>query len=185
VAGTREKLLDAAAWLLDRGGPAAVTLRAVADRCGVSHNAPYKHFASKAELLAAIASRELMGDATTAMHARRRTDALSRLRQMIHGYVRWARARPARFKLTFGPWSQSTAELKEAASAAQQRLISAVAEAMQAKQIRKGDPQRVAYLILALAHGAADLALGGHLAAGGKGNADPEDLVDDLLALLG
>jgi AcrR family transcriptional regulator len=161
-----------------------VTLRAVADRCGVSHNAPYKHFANKEELLAAIASRELMGGASTSTRLAQRADALSRLRQLIHGYVHWARARPARFKLTFGPWSQSTAELKEAAASAQQRLIAAVAEAMQAKQIRRGDPERVAYLILALAHGATDLALGGHLAANGKGKADPEDLVDDLLAIL-
>ncbi|MGH8186689.1 MAG: TetR-like C-terminal domain-containing protein [Steroidobacteraceae bacterium] len=55
-----------------------------------------------------------MGDATTATRTGRRTDELGRLRQMIYGYVRWARARPARFKLTFGPSSQTTDELKEA-----------------------------------------------------------------------
>ena len=73
MTGTRDRLIEAAARLLDKGGPAAVTLRAVADRCGVSHNAPYKHFASKAELLAAIASRELTGQPDTA--GSRRGDA--------------------------------------------------------------------------------------------------------------
>lgn len=36
----------------------------------------------------------------------------------------------------------------------------------------------------ALVQGACDLALSGQLAASGKGAADPEDLVDDLLRLL-
>jgi AcrR family transcriptional regulator len=182
VPATRDKLIEAAARLLDRGGPAAVTLRAVAQRCGVSHNAPYKHFASKQDLLAAVASREL-GRGTEPAKSKR-SDARARLRTMIHGYVHWGRSRPARFKLTFGAWSSGTDELAQAAAVARQRLIQAVADAMQAKQIARGDPERVAYLILALAHGATDLALGGHLSATGKGKADPEDLIDDLLALL-
>jgi ribonuclease BN (tRNA processing enzyme) len=41
---TREKLVTEAARLLDAGGDAAVTLRAVAQAVGVSHNAPYRHF---------------------------------------------------------------------------------------------------------------------------------------------
>ncbi len=184
VASTRDKLVEAAAHLLDQGGPAAVTLRAVADKCGISHNAPYKHFASKQALLAAIASRELSRNADAQPRARGRADPLSKLRQMIHGYVRWARARPERFKLTFQAWSQSTDELTQAAGAARQRLIQAVSDAMESGQIVSGDAERVAYLILALAHGAADLALGGHLSATGKGKADPEGLIDDLLRIL-
>jgi AcrR family transcriptional regulator len=182
MAGTRDRLIEAAAKLLDKGGPAAVTLRAVADRCGVSHNAPYKHFASKQDLLAAIASRELVGRSDVS--PAKGSDALGRLQEMIYGYARWAQARPARFKLTFGPWSAATDELTQAAAAARQRLIEAVADAMNARVIARRDPERVAYLILALAHGAADLALGGHLSATGKGKADPQDLIDDLLALL-
>jgi AcrR family transcriptional regulator len=176
--------MDAAVRLLDKGGPAAVTLRAVADRCGVSHNAPYKHFASKQDLLAAIASRELSRSAQYEPQKGGRTNPLAALRVMMHGYVRWARARPERFKLTFGAWSQPTDDLQRAATSARQQLIQTVAHTMQAKQIAKGDPERVAYLILALAHGAADLALGGHLSATGKGRADPEDLIDDLLETL-
>jgi hypothetical protein len=53
---TRETLVSAAAELLDRGGPDAVTLREVGHLAGVSHNAPYKHFAGKESLLAAVAS---------------------------------------------------------------------------------------------------------------------------------
>ncbi|WP_291410022.1 TetR/AcrR family transcriptional regulator [Actinophytocola sp.] len=55
--GTRESLVDAATALLDEGGVAAVTLREVGRQVGVSHNAPYKHFASKELLLAAVRRR--------------------------------------------------------------------------------------------------------------------------------
>jgi AcrR family transcriptional regulator len=40
--------------LLAREGPAAFSLRALAQELGVSHAAPYRHFASRDELLAAI-----------------------------------------------------------------------------------------------------------------------------------
>ena len=56
---TRDRLAAAAASLLDGGGPDAVTLREVGRMAGVSHNAPYKHFADKSALLAEIATRQL------------------------------------------------------------------------------------------------------------------------------
>jgi len=40
--------------LINEGGMTALTLRKVASRCGVSHAAPYGHFASKEELIAVI-----------------------------------------------------------------------------------------------------------------------------------
>ena len=55
---TRQKLVAAASSLLDSGGQAAVTLRAVAERVGVSHNAPYRHFRDRNALLAAVAERD-------------------------------------------------------------------------------------------------------------------------------
>ena len=42
--------------LIGEVGPRAFTLREVARRAGVSHNAPYRHFASKDELLAEVAA---------------------------------------------------------------------------------------------------------------------------------
>ena len=41
---TAERIIEAAAALLDSGGESAVTLRAVGLASGISHNAPYKHF---------------------------------------------------------------------------------------------------------------------------------------------
>lgn len=57
VLSTREALLDAAAALLEREGLDGVTLRALGTAAGVSRGAPYRHFADKDDLLAAIATR--------------------------------------------------------------------------------------------------------------------------------
>jgi AcrR family transcriptional regulator len=182
--GTREALISAAAALLDLGGPAAVTLRRVGRAAGVSHNAPYKHFADKEDLLAAVAGRELQ------RQARGRSGADAGLTQpgevlkaRMQGYVRWARRHPERFKLTFGRWAHSNDELGVAATEARAQSVAAVVAAQEAGQAPAGDPERVAALVLALAHGAADLALSGHLARDGKGHASAEDLIDDLFAL--
>ncbi len=53
----RASLLDAAEALLEAAPERQLTLREVAKSAGVSHAAPYHHFASLADLLAAIAAR--------------------------------------------------------------------------------------------------------------------------------
>ena len=181
---TRTVLIAAAAELLDRGGPAAVTLREVGKRAGVSHNAPYKHFSSKEDLLAAIASRELDRQSHAMSTAGAGKNPLAALRRLMHGYIRWARTSPQRFRLTFGAWTHDSQELGQSATLSRAHLIALARAAQESGDLPPGNPERVAYLMLALAHGAADLALAGHLSATGKGAADPEMLTDDLLELL-
>ena len=53
----RAVLLEAGVALIGNVGPKGFTIREVARRAGVSHNAPYRHFRDKEELLAAIARR--------------------------------------------------------------------------------------------------------------------------------
>ena len=182
---TRTLLVAAAAALLDRGGPAAVTLREVGRRAGVSHNAPYKHFKSKEDLLAAIASRELDRQSRAMGAAASKTGKpIEKLRRLMHGYIRWARAYPQRFQLTFGSWTHDSQELGTAASRSRARLVELARTAQRAGELPPGNPERIAYLMLSLAHGAVDLALAGHLSAKGKGGADPQMLIDDLFTLL-
>ena len=100
------------------------------------------------------------------------------------GYVRWASRYPERFKLTFGRWTRDNPGLAQAAEESRTNLVAAVIAAQKAGELPPGEPERLTALLLALAHGAADLALSGHLASGGKGKADPEDLVADLFRYL-
>jgi len=51
---TRERLVAEAGRLLRKGGYAAASVQAIADRSGVSAGALYRHFASKAELFVEV-----------------------------------------------------------------------------------------------------------------------------------
>jgi Tetracyclin repressor-like, C-terminal domain len=103
---------------------------------------------------------------------------------MLKGYVRHALAHPQLFRLTYGPWRTGSAELGLAADEARAALVQAVVAAQASGDLPPGDAERMTALLLAVAHGAADLALSGHLATHGKGHADPGDLIDDLLTEL-
>jgi AcrR family transcriptional regulator len=182
---TRDDLVAAATALLDEGGPERVTLREVGRRAGVSHNAPYKHFADKQALLDAVAVGEVdrFGQFMTTAPAGE-LPAAELLRLVLLEYVGWARRHPRRFELTFGRPIDASEHLRVRAGATWRRLVEVTAQAQEAGALPAGDPERVAALVRSLAHGAAELSITGHLAANGKGHADAEDLVEDLLRLL-
>src|SRR6185503_15515607 len=117
-----DALIDAAGELLAAGGPAAVTLREVGRRAGVSHNAPYKHFADKEELLAAVA-RDLAQRAVATQRAARNRTPAEALRAMLHGYARHATRDPELFRLTYGSWKEGSPELGDAATAARAAFV--------------------------------------------------------------
>jgi AcrR family transcriptional regulator len=80
------------------------SLREVARRAGVTHNAPYAHFATKRDLLGAIAAagfhalRGRMLDAAKGISNTR--DELSAIG---FAYLRFGEENPARYRLMFGP----------------------------------------------------------------------------------
>jgi AcrR family transcriptional regulator len=182
---TRDALLSATIELLDGGGVERVTLREVGRRAGVSHNAPYKHFASKEDLLAEVATGELEWLTALIDETRRTTDSpVQAVREVMRAYTTRSLQHPARFALVYIERHSEPAEFKHAAGAAWRSLVEAVAAAQDAGELPSGDSERLTALIRALTHGAIDLALSGHLAPGQKGNAEPENLLDDLFAFL-
>jgi AcrR family transcriptional regulator len=98
----REALLDAAEQLLPGIGPERLSLRDVAREAGVSHGAPYHHFASREALLAAVAERGFEGLAA-AMSAAQGKTPFDRLVGICEAYVEFAAQHPTRFQLMFGP----------------------------------------------------------------------------------
>lgn len=185
MASTRDKLLSAATDLLDHAGPEGVTLRAVGAAAGVSHNAPYKHFPDKEALLAAVAAKELQAlDASMRHIAADTSNPLDRLRAVAREHIAWATQCPRRFRLVFGSWSRHDDGLHVAATAARQTLLDAVVFAQHSDAIRSAEPEQVAALLMATAHGAVDMYLSGHLASDGKGQSTPEALLEELIDLL-
>src|ERR1700733_7369058 len=98
----REALLHGAVRIIAEAGPTAFTLREVARRAGVSHNAPYRHFRDKDALLAAVAAqgfRELTRSMRKA--GEQQSNALEKLKQSGMAYVAFAVRRPEHFTVMF------------------------------------------------------------------------------------
>src|ERR1700680_3684519 len=98
----RETLLQGAGRAIAELGPAAFTLREVARRAGVSHNAPYRHFRDKDALLAAVAAQGFR-ELTRAMRkaGERQSKPLDKLKQSGMAYVAFAIRRPDHFTVMF------------------------------------------------------------------------------------
>jgi AcrR family transcriptional regulator len=180
---TRDRLAAAAASLLDGGGPDAVTLREVGRLAGVSHNAPYKHFADKTALLAEIATRQLQSLARQLDRAshRARSD-MAAMQAVAVVYVRWASRHPERFKLTFSGLPSDDPDLAAAATSARLAFFRPFAHAARHGTLAI-EAERAALLAWTIAHGAVDLDLSGHLRKDGT-RTTPQRLVTDLVALM-
>jgi AcrR family transcriptional regulator len=119
----RRALVEAAVGLLEEKGHESLSLREAARRAGVSHNAPYRHFADREALLRAVAARgfnELAG---------RMADARAKegFRGVGEAYVAFALGHPKLFGLMYGRQmpADPDPELKEAMRAAEAPLRSA------------------------------------------------------------
>ena len=95
-------LLAAALSLLAEDGVEALSLREVARRAGVSAMAPYRHYADKNALIAAVAAHgfRVLGDALGA--ADQAAQPGQALVAQAVAYVRYALANPMLFRLMFG-----------------------------------------------------------------------------------
>ena len=127
----REALVTAGRAILEKEGTAALTLRACARRAGVSHAAPQHHFATVADLLADIAATGFEDFVRSLDKAAARARSpVERLKAMGHGYVAFARERPAVYQLMFGVAAPLSSERLQAAKvAAWDQLAEAVSEA--------------------------------------------------------
>jgi AcrR family transcriptional regulator len=100
----RRALVKAAVSLLTKTQRWDFSLREVARCAGVSHNAPYSHFANKRELLAAVAAKGyeiLQARMLTAL--RGKTKPADALKAIGIAYLRFATENPAHYRLMFGP----------------------------------------------------------------------------------
>jgi len=108
----REALLDTAVAVVREQGPDGLALRDLARRVGVSHNAAYRHFAHRDDLVAEVAGRVMEG-LVEAMQVRlskvRTRDPVLRARRRLaatgRGYVDFAVAEPGLFRLAFVSFS--------------------------------------------------------------------------------
>ena len=160
----KSALLDAGVTLIGEAGPQAFTIREVARRAGVSHNAPYRHFRDKDELLEAIAV-DGFARLTVAMRkwAGSGSTGTDRLRLCGCGYVDFALRWPQHFLVMFDlPKDGSVGE------SAFQTLLEFIVESQKEGALPKGDPHPLALMAWSLVHGIAKLAISGNLPYGSR-----------------
>jgi AcrR family transcriptional regulator len=157
----REALLQAAIQLIAEVGPAAFTLREVARRAGVSHNAPYRHFRDKEELMAAVAAQGFRELTQSMLEATKlQPNAVESLKAAGLAYVDFALRRPEHFTVMFDA-PVSNRKHPEAADAGEQAfgtLLSFVKSCQDEKRLPSRDLHQLALLAWSMVHGIAKLA---------------------------
>jgi len=160
----REALLEGAVRVIAELGPAAFTLREVARRAGVSHNAPYRHFRDKDALLAAVATQGFR-QLTRAMReaGERKSNASDKLKQSGLAYVAFALRRPEHFIVMFdAPVSTSKdPEYTQASQEAFNTLVDYIRNCQEEGQLPAGNTLERALYAWSLVHGIAKLAVAG------------------------
>lgn len=150
-----DRLVDCALALLE-AEEADVSLRAVARAAQVSAMAPYRHFADKAALMAAVALRGFAMLEAEAARADSAGDPAAALTGQGLAYIAFARRHPALFRLMFadGAGKELPHDQCRGAYALMARRVSELAPA---------DSEAGALACWGLVHGLATLALDGRL----------------------
>jgi AcrR family transcriptional regulator len=161
----REALLAAARAELVEHGRAAISLRAVARRAGLSHAAPKYHFGDRSGLLTAIATE---GFHALARHLSgvHESEAQQRLAALGRAYIDFGLSYPALFELMFTPDELRTTdpELVAAQHQAIGSLTTAVSRLAGIDATAPGTP-KLALISWALVHGLVVLTRDGALQA--------------------
>jgi AcrR family transcriptional regulator len=160
----KNALIKAGADILSKEGVSALSLRKVAQQAGVSHAAPYAHFADKQALIAAISTEgyQKLYAQIAQVADQYRSDPLRRLVESSWAYVQFALNEPDHFKVTLSGMIDKEQEYPAFVEAAQQTfnlVVDIVAQGQQAGLLRQGAPDLTAVSVWALIHGLVTLLL--------------------------
>ncbi|MBT2533885.1 WHG domain-containing protein [Arthrobacter sp. ISL-48] len=153
----RQELLAAAADLVDREGPARVTLRDVATAAQTSTTAVYSLFGGKSQLLTAV-----VDDGFRSFRDSQVAAAPDGLRALGLAYRTWALEHQALYRLMFGGALAAYADCRpspDAAADAMEPLLEAVAAAQSAGTLLVAPVESVATAIWGQVHGLVGLEL--------------------------
>ncbi len=185
VSAFRSEICRVAVEVVVARGYQAVTMREIARRLGCSAMTPYRYFANKSEIFAAVRAecvarfREWME--REAARAADVDDPIEVLRRMGRAYVAFALAEPRAYRLMF-----EVAELAPGAGAVPRAeaetwgMLLEAARSAVARGALKGDPEVVAHLFWAGFHGIVALHHSGRLQLGKT----LDDLIEPTLDLL-
>ena len=171
----RAELVRVAGEIVDQEGTATFTLREAARRAGVSHGAPYRHFADREALLA-----EVVEHGFAQLSAALREAAPEGGSAVARAYLGFALDRPRRYRLMFA--GEAFPAHHAALSAQADVLLHAIARSVP----DLGDAEyarRAAIAAWSLLHGLALLLIEGFLGPVPQG-ADAERLLREVVGMV-
>lgn len=182
-ADLRSAILVTSLALIEEEGVAALSMREVARRLGVTHQAPYHHFDGRGAILQAIVDEgftKLWQALDRAVVPGR--PALENFAAAGHAYVQFALANPGHFRMMFRPemLSERKHEAREPDGFA--ILVECVKACQREGHIAAGDPMPMVLLAWSAAHGIASLSLDGP-AREGSGLPGEGAVIDALISL--
>jgi AcrR family transcriptional regulator len=159
----REACIEEALAIIERDGVEALSLREVARRLGVSHQAPYKHYPSRDHLLAEVVRRAFVAFADHLDARPQEEDSFANLHAMGRAYLDYALCHPLQYRLIFGtplPDPKAHPDMMTRGRYAFALLEQAVAAVDRARPdaARPTDPRLDALHVWALLHGLASIA---------------------------
>ena len=158
----RNTLLEIATELLAEDGAHALSLRKMAQRAGVSHNAPYMHFSDKDAVLVAIAEEgfRLLAIAVEFAIVKAGKSARQQLIAASEAYVRFAIDRPEHLQVMFRPIEvEKYPKLLEVSQSSLNRLFELVKVGQESGELKSGDPHEMTKAVWAMVHGIAALSI--------------------------
>lgn len=161
----RQALLDAAVETLSDVGEANLSLRKLAKQLGVSHNAPYQHFADKDALIAAIAEQGfvMLSEALLAAISQFEQPT-ERLLAGSQAYVDFALAHPHHFGVMFHYYDPETYPAQSVAALhAFGHLVGVIEYGQASGLFIDAHADDLAMTVWALLHGLASILVAGKL----------------------
>ena len=156
----RQAALDAALAIVARDGVNGLSLRDVARRLGVSHQAPYRHFADKGALLDAIATDGFVMLANAVRAAsEREPEPVTRLIECGFAYIEFARQHVAHYRVMFAEpdSSRGMPPGDETGETPFHLLVEVIAGGQARGKFRPAPPRDLALSAFAFVHGLAML----------------------------
>lgn len=175
----RDALIKAALREAEQGGAEAISIKALAKKLGVSQPAPYRHFADRDDLLAAVTAEAFRQLTAILREAMARPSQQSKLSRLAQATLEFGLRRNGIYRLMFASRTVSRAAKGSELHEATREIFALVIEALEAPSVGFLR-ERHALKIWAALHGVVMLAEQG-LLTGEAAQATREELVEDFV----
>ena len=161
-------LIETAVELISEQGTGDLSLRKIAQRAGVSHAAPYRHFRDKNAILVAVAKQgfEMMLDQTMEMISRYAGNDLDRFGICGLSYIDFAVRHPAHYRVMFGTRLENSyfsEEFNPKSIPVFKLLRDTIKSCREKGLLKKGNVQEMALAAWSIVHGFAMLRIDHHI----------------------